>query len=225
MQTPFEAILLLGPTSSGKTPLGQMFEARGAAGRTCAHFDFCENLPHNVARHQPDEIVTRDDIEFLRNVLHTGALLEDKDFFIAERILRRFLSRTGTTADTLVVLNGLPRHVGQAQSMARILNVRTVVHLECSAETVMERVAANTGGDRTGRTDDDVAAIRRKLAIFAERTEPLLEFFRTDGARVVQRVVTAGMTAEELWETLDISLRNGMCLTEEQRRSHSFPGR
>jgi adenylate kinase family enzyme len=202
MERRFEAILLLGPTGSGKTPLGQVFEARGVAGRACAHFDFGENLRQIVARDQPDEIVTREDIDFLRDVLRSGALLEDKDFPIAERILRRFLSRPGMAAGTLIVLNGLPRHVGQAQSVARILDVRTVLFLECSAETVVARVTANTGGDRTGRTDDDLAAIRRKLAIFAERTEPLLEFFRTEGAQLVHRVMTVDMTAEMLWETL-----------------------
>jgi len=215
MERRFEAILLLGPTGSGKTPLGQMFEARGVAGRSCAHFDFGESLRQIVIRDQPDEMVTREDIEFLRLVLRTGALLEDKDFSIAERILRRFLSRAGMAPGTLIVLNGLPRHVGQAQSVVRILDVRAVVHLECCLETVVARVTGNTGGDRTGRTDDDLTAVRRKLAIFDERTEPLLDFFRAAGVRVLQRLMTVDMTAEELWETLDTELQDCLCSAEK----------
>lgn len=216
MLSRFEAILLLGPTSSGKTPLGQMFETRGVAGRPCAHFDFGENLRQIVARDQPDDIITREDIEFLGDVLRTGALLEDKDFPIAERILRRFLARPGMTADTLVVLNGLPRHVGQTQSVGQILSIRTVIHLDCSPQTIVARVAANTGGDRTGRTDDDLAAIQRKLAIFAERTKPLLDYFRADGAELVHRVMTADMTTDMLWETLNTELQRCLRLAEKE---------
>ncbi len=39
-----KAILLLGPTGSGKTPLGQALEKKGLAGRRCVHFDFGANL-------------------------------------------------------------------------------------------------------------------------------------------------------------------------------------
>ena len=41
---PSDAILLLGPTAAGKTPLGQLFADRGLWGRPCVHFDFGENL-------------------------------------------------------------------------------------------------------------------------------------------------------------------------------------
>jgi len=38
------AVLLLGPTGAGKTPLGEMIEARGLWGMSCLHFDFGANL-------------------------------------------------------------------------------------------------------------------------------------------------------------------------------------
>ncbi len=63
------ALLLLGPTGLGKTPLGLLLEARGLAGHRCVHFDFGDNLRQAVARYQPDDILSREDIEFLRHVL------------------------------------------------------------------------------------------------------------------------------------------------------------
>jgi len=199
MYEQLEAILLLGPTGSGKSPLGEMIQERGMAGRPCVHFDFGENLRRIVDDGQPDEVVSCDDIEFLRGVLQTGALLEDKDFPIAERVLRRFLARHGAADDgAVVVLNGLPRHIGQADSMATILCVRTVVHLQCSAETVLTRIAENTGGDRTGRPDDQSADVQRKLDIFARRTTPLIDFYRANGARIVQLPVGADATPERM---------------------------
>ncbi len=209
MSKQLEAILLLGPTSSGKTPLGQMIQERGVAGRPCVHFDFGENLRQIVANGQPDEVVSREDIEFLRDVLETGALLEDKDFPIAERVLRQFLSRQGVAdVGTLVVMNGLPRHVGQADSIAAILKVGTVVYLQCTPETVLARIVENTGGDRIGRIDDQLADVRRKLDIFAERTAPLVDFYRSNGVRVVQLDVDADTTPEQMWLEMDGRLRD-----------------
>jgi adenylate kinase len=197
-----EALLLLGPTGSGKSPLGELLAARGLAGRRCAHFDFGENLRQRVADGAEDAIVSQQDIGFLRDVLASGALLEDKDFPLAERILRSFLTRAAADRNTLVVLNGLPRHAGQAAAVANTLAVRSVVSLDCSAETVRARIAANTGGDRTQRTDDDLEAIQRKLQIFAERTAPLVAYYRAQGVRLLRLAVAAETTAAEMWEAL-----------------------
>jgi adenylate kinase len=225
-----EAALLIGPTGTGKTPLGQLLEARGLNGRACLHFDFGDNLRQIVARDQPDAIVSRADIDFLRQILATGALLEDSDFPVAARILQSLLVRRDPKPDTLIILNGLPRHVGQAESLAKRLDRRTynkttetgtshqkdcsehyvplpvpriVVQLRCSAATVVARIAANTGGDRTHRTDDAQEAIARKLAIYAARTAPLLDYLRQRGATIVSIDVTVEMTPAEMLAALE----------------------
>jgi adenylate kinase family enzyme len=189
--------------------LGQILEARGVAGYRCVHFDFGENLRRIVECDRADEIVSRDDIEFLRRVLETGALLEDKDFPIAERILRRFLVRCSAKDGMLVVLNGLPRHAGQAEAVARMVEIRTVMELACTPETVLARIGANTGGDRTDRRDDELSDIRRKLAIYAKRTQPLVDYFAARGIRIVHQEVAAEMTPEQMWQALDGALREG----------------
>jgi adenylate kinase len=193
------ALLLLGLTGSGKTPLGQTLHLRGVHGLRCAHFDFGEHLRRIVAGGQSDQVISIADIEFLRGILHTGALLEDKDFPIAKRILRRFLSQQGADAETLVVLNGLPRHVGQARAMASLLQVHTVVNLRCSAETVLARIAGNAGGDRSQRKDDRLADVRLKLEIFDQRTALLVDFYDSIGARIIQLSVSADTAPEQMW--------------------------
>ena len=85
------AIVLLGPTGAGKTPLGDLLAERGLNGRRCVHFDFGENLRAVVARAQPDAVVSPQDIALLRRVLDSGALLEDREFPIAQRVLTSFL--------------------------------------------------------------------------------------------------------------------------------------
>ena len=200
-----DALLLLGPTGSGKTPLGQALASRSLAGRRCVHFDFGHHL-RRVAASAPNAIVSASDIDFIRDVLRTGALLEDQDFPIAARVLRDFLVRERTGRQTLIVLNGLPRHAGQATAVAEILQLRAVVHLRCSVETVDMRIATNAGGDRTDRKDDDLAAVRRKLDLYTQRTAPLVEYYRVRGTPVIPLHVTADMTAQRMCELLDREL-------------------
>lgn len=192
------AMVLLGPTGSGKTPLGDLLSQRGWGERRCVHFDFGRELRAVAARSEGDEFTTQSDIEFVRHVLAVHALLEDKDFPLAERLLDAFLQRQRADATTLVVMNGLPRHVGQAAALARHLDVRTVILLECSPTIVRQRIEANAGGDRTDRSDDDLAAIERKLNTFAERTLPLIDYYRGRGAALITIPVTSGMSAEAM---------------------------
>lgn len=196
------AILLLGPTGSGKTPLGQLLEARGLPGIECVHFDFGANLREIVARNRPDEIVSAADIEFLRRVLLSGALLEDRQFPLAQRLFGSFLARRRAEPQTWVVLNGLPRHTGQALAIDAILDVRLVVCLECSDEIVLGRLASNVGGDRNGRSDDSQERARDRIALFRQRTAPLVDHYRRRGVRVETLSVTATTTPEDMLRRL-----------------------
>jgi len=58
------AILLLGPTGTGKTPLGNVLALRGWRGQPCLQFDFGANLRELAARNQPDEHISRADLEY-----------------------------------------------------------------------------------------------------------------------------------------------------------------
>ena len=197
------AIVLLGPTGSGKTPLGDLIQQRGLWRASCLHFDFGANLRRIVDRNRPDHLISRQDLDFLSRVLDSGALLEDEHFPLAERILRSFLDRHGADEHTLVVLNGLPRHVGQAEAVGSIVDVTAVVHLLCSGETVLARIRTNVGGDRSGRPDDDLESIRNKLNLFSKRTAPLLEHYRASGTRIETVEVTATMTPDRMWQILE----------------------
>jgi len=197
------AIVLLGPTGAGKSPLGALFADKGLNGRRCVHFDFGENLRDVVARAQGDAVVSPQDIALLRRLLESGALLEDREFPIAQRVLTSFLQHQGVDSHTIVVMNGLPRHVGQARALSESLLVRHVICLQCPADVVWQRITSNTGGDRSQRADDDRAAVERKLEIYAQRTAPLVNFFRERGATIIDLPVTATMQAAEMWSQVE----------------------
>ena len=197
-----QAIVIIGPTGSGKSPLGDLLAGDGLWKRRCVHFDFGAAL-RKIAAGEFAGDFTADEVRFVHNVLKTGALLEDKDFHIALRALKAELADKDAGEDCIVALNGLPRHTGQARDLQAIVNVTTVIVLDCNAETVLQRIASNAGGDRTDRRDDDTDAISRKLAIFAERTTPLADFYRNAGSRIHTAQITQTTTPQDLVSALD----------------------
>ena len=92
------AILILGPTASGKTPLGQFLENHGLWGRRCFHFDFGEQLRGAISGHTDTGALSSNDIQTIKKVLRTNALLENSQFHIAAALLRGFLHGKTETA-------------------------------------------------------------------------------------------------------------------------------
>ncbi|MDY6905761.1 MAG: nucleoside monophosphate kinase [Thermodesulfobacteriota bacterium] len=192
----YNAILIVGPTGAGKTPLGEYLEQNGLRGRFCCHFDFGEQLRRAAVEEHP--ALSIEDRRFLVHVLETGALLENRHFYIAEAILREFARQQMTRQDSVLVMNGLPRHVDQAGDVGRIAAIKAVIQLECTAQTVCDRIAGNTGKDRCGRTDDDLDAIRNKLEIFNTRTLPLVDHYEKQGVPVHRVAVACHTTPDEI---------------------------
>jgi adenylate kinase family enzyme len=194
------AILLIGPTGSGKTPLGQLLQQRGLWGLRCLHFDFGHELRRSAI--DASSVLSLSERGIVVRMLETGALLEDEHFHIAHKLLEDFLRREGADMRTLVVLNGLPRHTGQAEAMENIIRVVGVISLKCTPETVMRRIDTNAGGDRTGRIDDSLAEIERKLKIFDERTLPLLRYYRKRHAGITEVEVGPLSTAADMLDKI-----------------------
>ncbi len=181
-----QAILILGPTGSGKTPLGEYLESSGLQGKRCAHFDFGANLRELAGGKSCCELLTPEDVQVVSHLLRTGALLEMNQFHIARKILTWFMDGRGMTEEDWVILNGMPRHIGQAEGVADIVDVKKVVYLECESRVIVERIRLNAGGDRTGRVDDSESEIAAKLKLFQERTVPLLDHYHGKGIRIVR---------------------------------------
>ncbi len=184
---PWRAWLLLGPTGSGKTPLGDLLQRRGLAGRPCAHFDFGRCLRAADADPRRAKAWGLDAAErrTVADVLRHGTLLEAPTFAIALKILDAFVADR-LTHDGLLLMNGLPRHADQARWLESRLRVARVLQLDCEPETVRARLHGYPGGDRARRTDDDPAAVQQRLALYAERTAPLADYYTARGARRVR---------------------------------------
>ena len=180
----YKAMLILGPTGSGKTPFGVQLETQHLWGRNWHHFDFGEKLRNaaaaaSAAANKESKFLSKEELSIIDNSLKTNALLEDKDFPIAEKILKNFLIEKNIDPILdVVILNGLPRHIGQAEAVGKIMDVRTVINFSTYPSVLLERIKSNVGGDRSERTDDSIEEISRKLEIFKTQTMPLLDYYK-----------------------------------------------
>lgn len=196
------AMVLLGSTGAGKTPLGNLIEQRGLWNHRWVHFDFGAQLRRIAAGDCRDGQFGPDDVAVIQRVLREGALLEDAHAALAEQVLRAFLAEHASP-EIGVVLNGLPRHAGQIKTIEPLVEVCTVLALRCPSETAIQRIRNNVGGDRAGRCDDTEEMVRAKIELFYQRTNPLVAHYLDLDIPVRRIVVTATMTPDEVWQILE----------------------
>ncbi|MFQ5704085.1 MAG: adenylate kinase [Gemmatimonadales bacterium] len=83
-----------------------------------------------------------------------------------------------------VIMDGFPRTVAQAVAVDSLLSARDskidkVLTFEVPENELVDRLVKRSAQE--GRTDDTPAAIRRRLEVYREQTEPLVAFYRERG--------------------------------------------
>ena len=198
-----KSLLLIGPTGSGKTPLGEAAARSGLWNMRCLHFDFGAFLRRAVESRMPQAGLSDMEYAIIDRVLVTGQLLADHEFSIARKILDWFLEGAAPDSKSLVILNGLPRHVGQAAAVDKLVDIRGVLELRCTPQVVSSRIRNNTGDDRSGRRDDFIKDIQNKLNIYGRRTKPLLEYYRRPNNIYFSIDVNEDMSPQEMLDCLE----------------------
>jgi len=200
---PVDAILLLGPTGAGKSPLGDFMGSRGFLGRRSHHLDFGSEL-RSIASGIGASSYSRDEQDFILGVLEHGLLLENEHFLLAKKIIGLFLDRSRFRSGEVLVLNGIPRHEGQARDIASIARIHALVVLECSVDSAFCRIRENAGGDRAEREDDERVLVEKKLGIFNERTAPLIKHYERLGSRIYRIAINERTTTNSAYHQLSL---------------------
>lgn len=201
---PVNTVLLLGPTGAGKSPLGDVLARNGIFNRQCRHLDFGSELRSAVSDKDLSVRYSNEEIDFILGVLEQGLLLENEHFPLARKIISLFLDRVGFSGDHILILNGIPRHIGQAKDVSSLADVHAVVVLECSAHDVICRIRNNVGGDRDARLDDHAELVAAKLVTFQERTAPLINHYDRLGRRIYRISVSGETTPTEAYQRLSV---------------------
>jgi adenylate kinase len=85
------------------------------------------------------------------------------------------------------LLDGFPRTLDQAKTANEIatelqIGLHAVVHLEAPADVLVTRLLER--GRTSGRSDDTPDTIRHRIEVYAEQTEPLVDYYRERGILV-----------------------------------------
>ena len=107
-----------------------------------------------------------------------------------------------------VILDGFPRTVTQAYALDEMLSGKGLsldcfIEIEVDDAALFARIenrAAKTGG---ARADDNAATLRRRLAVYHERTAPLLPYYAEKG---VLRSVDGMNSVDEVAAQIDAIL-------------------
>lgn len=114
-----------------------------------------------------------------RQRMLSGNLLADDEIIkIVDRVL------TSLKDSNSVLLDGFPRTIDQARWLLNQANsgrfrVDAVIHLVADRQVVKKRLIAR------GRLDDEEKAIEERFRIYEQTTEPLLDWLKKQGVRVV----------------------------------------
>lgn len=85
-----------------------------------------------------------------------------------------------------VIFDGFPRTIPQAEALKRMLaergtGVGAMLELDVPEEMLMERLINR--GKTSGRADDNVETIRKRLDVYCSQTAPLIEWYESEGLR------------------------------------------
>ena len=115
----------------------------------------------------------------VRDVMERGDLVSDETMI---ELVRERLSDPDARSGW--ILDGFPRTVAQALALEKILagngkRISGVVNLSVPESVLEERLRGRSGSEH--RADDRPEAVRERLLVYHEKTEPLIKFFRDRG--------------------------------------------
>ncbi len=107
---------------------------------------------------------------YIKEVMNSGALIPDEKTL---EIVSEYLSRSEYQAG--YIMDGFPRTSTQAQAFGN--GIDKVVYLNVPDREALWRIAHRTDT----REDDTLEAIRKRIELFHEVTEPVIEYYRKKG--------------------------------------------
>jgi adenylate kinase len=144
----------------------------------------------------------------IKNLINAGRLVPDE---IADPMVFEAIDKNSTRGEKGgLILDGYPRKLAQAKSLARHnldhfgqFNINLALMLDVDKAEVVERMLLR------GREDDTPESIEKRLGIYHEEIEPILNYFSQEKIPVVH--VDGKGSIEDIHRRIDVELvRHGI---------------
>ncbi len=110
----------------------------------------------------------------------------DQGQLVPDQLITEMLSKLlkGLGAINGVILDGFPRTVEQAEALKGIFadmdqKVSVMLNLEVDREELIKRLLIR--GETSGRSDDNLETIQKRIAVYDEITSSVIEFYKKEG--------------------------------------------
>ena len=105
-----------------------------------------------------------------------------------------------------VIFDGFPRTIPQAEALKKLLQKRgtdlhAVVGLEVPEEELVDRMLNR--GKQTGRADDNLDTIKKRLEVYHNQTSPLRDYYKKEGKYMP---VNGSGVVDEIFNTIAAGL-------------------
>lgn len=184
-------IVILGPPGAGKGTQGKLIAADAG-------------IPHvNTGDMFRAECAAGTELgERVKAMLDNGDLVPDD---VTIEVVRARLAQDDTVDG--FILDGFPRTLAQAEALDRVLEeidrgeLSAVLDFELPDDVVMQRLLGRAAVE--GRSDDLPDKIRHRLDVYHEKTEPLVDYYRSRGLLVP---IHADRSVEEVFSEVQEAL-------------------
>lgn len=107
-----------------------------------------------------------------------------------------------------VIFDGFPRTVAQAEALSEMLreydtDIHAVVGLEVAEDELIRRMLER--GKDSGRSDDNLSTIKKRLAVYHKQTAPLRQYYKDKGR---YHSIDGNRAIEEIADEIESSLNN-----------------
>lgn len=187
-----EAVIFLGPPGAGKGTQAK----RLAAEKGYRQLSTGDILRSHIAR----------DTELGRKV---GPILDQGDLVPDDLILELVKEEIAAMPTPRIIFDGFPRTYAQAEALDRLLKelgveLRGVLLVDVPREELIKRLLGRAEAE--GRSDDNEATIRNRLAVYEEKTQPLVEYYARTGSL---KAIDGLGSMDEVWARIQSALNNG----------------
>lgn len=126
---------------------------------------------------------------------------------VTVKLLRNAMEKSGGTK---FLVDGFPRDIANLEcwnaNMTSIADVQFLLFLDCPNEIMVDRLLER--GKTSGRNDDNIESIKKRLLTYEQSTRPIIEHFRSLGK---VREVNSNQPMDEVFSEVTVHFSNANC--------------